>query len=104
MSDDAVWVDGPQGVRRGADAILDVLTAQLAFAAAAAPARAPEISTLVADGGTVMVEWRGTMGDKSFTVMAVFEVADGRIKEMREAYDLQSVLDQMQAVMGDATQ
>jgi hypothetical protein len=28
---------------------------------------------------------------------AVFEIADGRIDQMREAYDLQSVLDQMKA-------
>jgi limonene-1,2-epoxide hydrolase len=37
------------------------------------------------------------------TVMAAFEVEDDRIKEMREAYDLQSLLDQMQAATGDAT-
>ena len=47
----------------------------------------PVPSTLVADGGTVMVEWHGgwTIGDKCIatTVMAVFEVADGRIKEMQ---------------------
>jgi limonene-1,2-epoxide hydrolase len=100
LSDDAVWVDGPQGVRRGADEILDVLTAQLATSGGEAGRPGPEPSTLVADGGTVMVEWHGgwTMGDKwiSTTVMAVFEVADGRIKEMREVYDLQSLLDQMQ--------
>jgi limonene-1,2-epoxide hydrolase len=104
LSDDAVWVDGPQGVRRGADAILDELTRQLAVSRG----EAPEPSTLVAGGGTVMVEWHGgwTMGDKwiSTTVMAVFEVADGRIKEMREVYDLQSVLDQMQAATGDLAQ
>jgi limonene-1,2-epoxide hydrolase len=97
LSDDAVWVDGPQGVRHGADEILDVLTAQFAISGGDAPVP----STLVADGGTVMVEWHGgwTIGDKCIatTVMAVFEVADGRIKEMREVYDLQSVLDQMEA-------
>jgi limonene-1,2-epoxide hydrolase len=97
LTDDAVWVDGPQGVRRGATEFLDVLTAQLAIGRGPAPA----ISTLVADAGTVMVEWHGgwTMNGTwiSTTVMAVFEVEDGRIREMREAYDLQSVLDQMQA-------
>ena len=103
LSDDAVWVDGPQGVRRGVDAILDELTTQLAISRG----EAPEISTLVADGGTVMVEWHGgwTMSGKwiSTTVMAVFEVVGGRIKEMRETYDLHSVLDQMRAATGDVT-
>jgi limonene-1,2-epoxide hydrolase len=65
------------------------------------------ISTLVADGGTVMVEWHGgwTIGGRwiATTVMAVFEVVDGRIVQMREAYDLQSLLDQVQAAMGDIT-
>ena len=53
-----------------------------------------------------MVEWHGgaTIGSTRITttVMAVFEVADGRITEMREAYDLQSVLDQMKAAGSDA--
>jgi limonene-1,2-epoxide hydrolase len=97
LSDDAVWVDGPQGVRRGAKEIVDVLTSQLAIGRG----KAPEIATLVADGGTVMVEWHGgwTIGAKwiSTTVMAVFEIEDGRIKQMREAYDLQSVIEQMTA-------
>jgi limonene-1,2-epoxide hydrolase len=95
LSDDAVWVDGPQGVRRGAKLIVDELVNQLAISRG----EPPRISTLVADGGTVMVEWHGgwTMGGTriSTTVMAVFEVEDGRIQQMREAYDLQSVLDQM---------
>ena len=103
LSDDAVWVDGPQGVRRGASEVLDVLTGQLAVS----DGDAPTIATLVADGGTVMVEWHGgwTMNGTwiATTVMAVFEVEEGRIKEMREAYDLQSVLDQMQAASGDAS-
>jgi limonene-1,2-epoxide hydrolase len=97
LSDDAVWVDGPQGVRRGAVAIVEELTKQLATSRG----QPPEIATLVADDGTVMVEWHGgwTMGEKwiSTSVMAVFEVADGRINEMRETYDLQSVLDQMKS-------
>ena len=83
LSDDAVWVDGPQGIRRGADAILDELTAQLASSGGPAP----EPTTLVADGGIVMAEWQAgwSMGSKwiSTPVMAVFEVADDRITEMR---------------------
>ena len=104
LSDDAVWVDGPQGIRRGADAILDELTAQLASSGGPAP----EPTTLVADGGIVMAEWQAgwSMGSKwiSTPVMAVFEVADDRITEMREVYDLQSVLDQMHAATEDLTQ
>lgn len=103
LSKDAVWFDGPQGVRRGASEVLDVLTEQLAVSAGVAPT----LATLVVDGGTVMVEWHGGwMMNGTWiatTVMAVFEVEDGRIKEMREAYDLQSVLDQMQAASGDAS-
>jgi limonene-1,2-epoxide hydrolase len=103
LSDDAVWVDGPQGIRRGANEILDVLTGQLAVGGGVAPT----IATLVADGGTVMVEWHGGLiinGTRiPTTVMAVFEVEDEYIKEMREAYDLQSLLDQMQAATGDAS-
>jgi len=52
-----------------------------------------------------MVEWHGgwKMGPKwiSTTVMAVFEVEDGRITEMRETYDLQSILDQMNSAGPD---
>ena len=84
LSDDAVWVDGPQGVRRGASAILDELGKQLAVSRGVAP----EIATLVANGGTVM---------------AVFAVEDGRITEMRETYDLQSILDQMNSAGPDTS-
>ena len=98
LAEDAVWVDGPQGVRRGADAVVDELVKQLSITAPSTI----EISTLVANGGTVMVEWHGrwTMGDKPIytTVMAAFEVdGNGRIKQMRESYDLKSVMDQIEA-------
>jgi limonene-1,2-epoxide hydrolase len=98
LNDDAVWIDGPQGVRRGADVIVDELTRQLSISTP----MTMEIATLVADGRTVMVEWHGgwTMGGKpiSTTVMAVFEVdANGRINQMRESYDLKSVTDQIEA-------
>ena len=98
LSDDAVWVDGPQGVRSGADEVVDVLMQQLALGRD----KKQVIDTLVADGSTVMVEWHGSfvLGGKAIfsRVMAAFEIdADGRIREMREAYDLKSVLDQMEA-------
>jgi limonene-1,2-epoxide hydrolase len=93
-----VWVDGPQGVRRGADVIVDELTRQLALGSD----KTQVIDTLVAEGSTVMVEWHGSfiLGEKAISakVMAAFEIdAEGRIKEMRETYDLKSVLDQMEA-------
>jgi limonene-1,2-epoxide hydrolase len=98
LSDDAVWVDGPQGVRRGADVIVDELTRQLAIGSD----KTQGIDTLVADGSTVMVEWHGSLvlGEKAIStkVMAAFEIdAEGRIREMRETYDLKSVLDQIEA-------
>ena len=103
LGEDAVWVDGPQGVRRGANAIVEELTKQLAISRG----EAPEIATLVASGETVMVEWHGgwTMGGTriSTTVMAVFEIVDGRLNQMREAYDLQSVIDQMKSAGVDQT-
>ena len=56
LSEDAVWVDGPQGVRRGANTIVDELTRQLALGRD----HTLVIDTLVADGPIVMVEWHGT--------------------------------------------
>jgi len=78
--------------------IVDELTRQLSVG------REPTlvIDTLVANGSTVMVEWRGSfmLGDSSIStsVMAAFEIdANGRIHQMRESYDLQSVMDQIAA-------
>src|SRR5262249_47602185 len=98
FDDDAVWVDGPQGVRRGAKEIVDVLARQLSTG----PGMTNEVVALVASDATVMVEWRGrwTMGGKPISthVMAVFEIdANGRIKQWRECYDRKSVVDQIKA-------
>ena len=98
LNDDAVWVDGPQGVRRGARAIVDELRRQLAIGRD----HTVVVDALVADGTTVMVEWHGgfTLGGKSIStkVMAAFEIdANGRINQMRETYDLRSVIDQIEA-------
>lgn len=80
------------------NAIVDELTKQLAIS----HSMTTEVITLVANAGTVMVEWRGgwTMGGKliSTTVMAAFEIdANGRINQWRESYDLKSVTDQIEA-------
>jgi limonene-1,2-epoxide hydrolase len=98
--DAAEWVDGPQGVRRGADAIKAELAAQLT----AVGGVRVEVRTLVADGSTVMVEQvsNSTVRGKPITsvVMAVFEFgAEGRIRQWREAYDLKSVMDQIEAAI-----
>ena len=46
LNDDAVWVDGPQGLRRGANVIVDELTRQLAVGRD----HTLVVDTLVADG------------------------------------------------------
>src|SRR5215207_1153131 len=55
FAEEAVWVDGPNGVHRGAKAVVDELMRQLSIARG----MWVEVDTLVADGGTVMVEWHG---------------------------------------------
>ena len=99
--DAAVWVDGPQGVRRGADAITAELTSQLT----AVGGVTVDVRTIVSDGKTVMVEEVSNSNIGGYpiaaTVMAVFEFdADGRIRQWREAYDLKSVMDQITAASG----
>jgi limonene-1,2-epoxide hydrolase len=98
FDDGAEWLDGPQGVRRGVDAIKSELTAQLK----AVGGVMVDVKSLVSGGGTVMVEQvsNSSIGGKpiSALVMAVFELdADGRITQWREAYDLKSVTDQIEA-------
>ena len=98
LADDAVWVDGPNGVHNGAPAIVGELMSQLTI---------PrdfwmEIDTLLANDGTVMVEWHGgfTIRETSIAskVMVVFEVdQSGRIRQMRESYDMKSLVDQIAA-------
>ena len=96
LADDVVWVDGPNGVHRGRSAFVEELVRQLTI-----PSESwMEIDTLLSGDGTVMVEWHGglTIGTASVAtkVMAVFEVdRSGRITEMRECFDMQSVLDQI---------
>jgi limonene-1,2-epoxide hydrolase len=96
FAENAVWVDGPNGLHNGASAIVEELMRQLTI---------PrdlwiEIDTLLANEGTVMVEWHGGMTIGAATVnakvMAVFEIDErGRITQMRESFDMQSLVDQM---------
>ena len=98
LAEDAVWVDGPNGVHSGAPAIVHELMNQLTI-----PSESwMEIDTLLADDGTVMVEWHGalTIGPAAVDtkVMAVFEVdPNGRITQMRESFDMRSLVDQITA-------
>ena len=96
ISDDAVYTDGPRGVHRGIDAIRAELRAMVKMI----PSTTIDIKTLVANGGTVMVERVDTfeIEDRPFDmdVAAVFEVDnDGRIKRWREYYDLNSIQDRV---------
>ena len=98
FAEDAVWVDGPNGVHRGAHAIVNELTKQLSIF----DGQWAEVDALVADGGTVMVEWHGgfTAGGTTIDtkVMAAFEIeANGQIKQMRECFDMKSLIDQLVA-------
>lgn len=98
FGDDAEWVDGPQGVRRGVEAIRDELTSQLT----AVGGVTVEVRTLLSSGRRVMVEQisNSVVNGRSISavVMAVFELgSDGRFTQWREAYDLTSVLDQIRA-------
>jgi limonene-1,2-epoxide hydrolase len=98
FAEDAVWVDGPNGVHRGAKAIVEELARQLSIF----PGQWVEVDTLIARAGTVMVEWHGGFSAGGTTirtrVMAVFEVdASGRIRQMRESFDMKSLTDQLKA-------
>jgi limonene-1,2-epoxide hydrolase len=99
FADDAVYIDGPRGVHRGVDAIRSELEAQLAMGFGSMTL---DVKSLVAEGGTVMLERVDSfsIGGKPFSmeVMAAFEIdADGRIKRWRDSFDLKSIRDQIEA-------
>jgi limonene-1,2-epoxide hydrolase len=82
----------------GADAIKSELATQLK----AVGGVRVEVKSLVSQGTTVMVEQISNASIRrnpvSTIVMAVFELdPEGRIKQWREAYDLNSVMDQIEA-------
>jgi limonene-1,2-epoxide hydrolase len=98
FADDAVYINGPFGSFRGVDAIRAHLQAQID----AVRSESIDVTSLVADGGTVMMERVDTVsvGGKPFSleVMAAFEIdADGRIKYWRDSFDLRSITDQVEA-------
>jgi limonene-1,2-epoxide hydrolase len=98
FTDDAVYTDGPRGVHYGIDAI----RAELATMVKMIPSTSIDIKTLVADGGTVMVERVDNfkIAGKPFDmdVAAAFDVDEhGRIRRWREYYDLKSITDRVEA-------
>jgi limonene-1,2-epoxide hydrolase len=99
FSDDAVFIDGPRGVHRGVDAIRSELEAELAMGFGNVMI---DVNSLVANGGTVMMEGveNYRIGGKPFSleVMGAFDIdADGRIRRWRYSYDLRSIMDQIEA-------
>lgn len=95
----AVFIDGPRGVHRGADAIKSELQAWVAMGIGSLTI---EVKSLVSDGATVMMERvdKFHLDDKPFFVeaMAAFEVNDdGRIVRWRDYYDLQTLMAQVEA-------
>jgi limonene-1,2-epoxide hydrolase len=98
FSDDAVWTDGPRGTYRGVTAIRAEMESQVQLV----PSLVVEVKNLVATGGTVMVERVDTFETqgKSFglEVVGVFEIdGGGRIKRLRDYYDLNSLMDRVAA-------
>ena len=90
-----LWLDGPRGVRRGLVAIKAELGRQLAVGGPTTV----EITSLLAQGRTVMTEavhsFKIGGNPVSARVMAAFDIdPNGRIHEWRESYDLKSVTDQ----------
>jgi limonene-1,2-epoxide hydrolase len=99
LTDDAVYIAGPRGAHRGVDAIKSELETQLSMGWQSVTS---DVQSLVADGGTVMMERVDSVhfGDNEFPLemMAAFEIdADGRIKRCRDSFDLNSFTDQIEA-------
>ena len=99
FSDDAVFIDGPRGVHRGVEAIRAELAEELAMGVGSIRI---DVKSLVADGGTVMIEGveNYRIGGKPFAleVMGAFAIdAEARITRWRYSYDLKSITDQIEA-------
>ena len=93
-----MYINGPFGSFRGADAIKAHLQAQIDVVRW----ESIDVNSLVADAGTVMMERVDNVsrGGHTFSleVMAAFEVdADGRLSYWRDSFDLKSITDQIEA-------
>ena len=98
FSDDAVYIDGPRGVHRGAEAIRNEFATQVAMV----PSTTVDIKTLTTRRGAVMVEREERFEVEGrpidHEVVGVFNVDDnGRITRWRDYYDLTSLVDRVVA-------
>jgi limonene-1,2-epoxide hydrolase len=99
ISDDAVYI-GPRGVHHGIGAIKALIQSFVKVT----PSTIVDVKTLVATGGTVMVERVDNFDvqGKPFglEVAAVFEVdSNGQISRWRDYYDLRSIEDRIAAAL-----
>jgi limonene-1,2-epoxide hydrolase len=104
FSDDAVYVDGPRGIHRGADAI----RAEFQSIVAMVPSTTVDIKNLDVNGDTVLTERVDNfkVGDSpiGMEVMGVIDVGgDGRITRWRDYYDLPTLVDQVTAATASTT-
>ena len=99
FADDAVYIDPMRGVQRGIDELRSELSAQAVMGFNNVKI---EIDSIVADGGTVMLErhdsWTVRGEPYSIGVIAVIEVApNGRVVRWRDSYDSKPLIDQLTA-------
>jgi limonene-1,2-epoxide hydrolase len=99
FSVDAVYIDGPRGTYNGIDAIRAALEAQVQVT----PSLSVDVKTLVVDGTTVFAERIDSFEVQgkwfALEVVGVFVLDDdGKIKRLRDYYDLQSLMDEVAAV------
>ena len=99
FAEDGVYIDPMRGVQRGTDELRREFTAQAAMGFDNVKI---DVKSLVAGGGTVMMErvdsW--TVGSKPFKLelMAVIEIAaDGHVKRWRDCYDSKPITEQLSA-------
>lgn len=99
FSDDAVFFDGPRGVHRGKEAIRSEFESELAMGFESINIA---VNSLVADGGTVMMEGveNYIIGGKPFFMETIgaFDInPDGLITRWRYSYDLKPLTDQLRS-------
>ena len=100
FSEDAVYTDGPRGTYSGTDEI----RAEMETIVQLVPSTTADVKSLVASGGTVMVERVDVfdMMGQTFDVeiAGVFEVDDnGRISRWRDYYDMRSLEERVGAAL-----
>ena len=95
FGDTATYIDGPRGIHRG----IGEIKAEFGVQVQMVPSTTVDITNLVTDGHTVMVERaeqfviQGKPVDHE--VVGVFEIDDGRITRWRDYYDLTSLAERV---------